>query len=356
MIVKRSSRGADKPSSFRRLVRYITRADSPDKERPDTAWTVNCGVEDPALAACVVEATQSLNTRCRSDKTYHLIVSFAASDTVDPSATAQIEERLAGALGFAEHQRVCALHTDTEHSHLHIAINRIHPLTRRALTPRLDFRKLSREAAAIERDFGLARTHDHLAREGVPPERAAQMEAHSAQQSFASWIKAQIAGEAGAPILDAGTWPDLPRALALIDVRLQRRGASLVIVAGAGQRAKASAAHPRLSARALADRLGPFEPPANALDGIEPTHRYTAPPISAAEARSPLWKSYRDERQRSASERRKRFSIHRRNRSDLFTEAKDAWARQRELINGDRSLSRAARWRAFETLARERRR
>jgi len=354
VIVKRSTRSSDQPSSFGRLVRYVTRSDSPDKPRPAAAWTVNCGVEDPELAARVVEATQALNTRVQSDKTYHLIVSFAAGDDVSLDAMKEIEERLARAIGFGEHQRVCALHTDTDHPHLHMAISRINPATRRAHAPRLDFRTLSREAAAIEREFGLALTHDGPGRAAGLPERAAQMESHSGQRSFASWMRERLELD-GDAVHAARSWTELHRALAAFDVEVRRRGAGFVIAAGSGRRAKASAVHPSLAAGALVRRLGPFEPAAG-LDARSPKDSYSAPPISADEAQSPLWAEYRAERRKSAALRRSRFDAHREARADSFALAKDAWARQRELINGDRSLSRSARWRAFETLAQERRR
>lgn len=40
-----------------------------------------------------------------------------------------IEVRRRGALGFAEHQRISAVHQNTENWHLHVAINKVHPGT-----------------------------------------------------------------------------------------------------------------------------------------------------------------------------------------------------------------------------------
>lgn len=356
MIVKRSTRGADKPSSFGRLVRYIVRSDTPDKPAPAGAWTVNCGVDDVALASRVVEATQALNTRCRADKTYHLIVSFAEGDEVDLSDMKRIEARLAASIGYADHQRVCALHTDTDNPHLHVAINRIHPLTRRAVMPRLDFRTLSREAAAIERDFGLALTHASPARGPQLPERAAQMQAHSGQQSFAAWLGSRLA-ETGADFPSScRSWQDVHAGLARFGARLERRGAGLVVVNDRGDRCKASQAHRGLSHRALSGRLGDFEAPGPSLPSAGSGGSYQAEPVRSAEAQSPLWKDYGAARRRAAANRSKRFAEARTGRSESLAQAKLAWAKQRDLINSDRSLSRSARWRAFDLLAKERRR
>jgi len=46
------------------------------------------------------------------------------------------------ALGFGEHQRVSAVHQNTDHWHLHVAINKVHPTTLRNVTPIRDHYRL----------------------------------------------------------------------------------------------------------------------------------------------------------------------------------------------------------------------
>lgn len=349
MIVKRSSRRSGKSSSFSRLVRYITREDAPAKEAPPNPWTVNCGVEDVGLATRVVEATQALNTRARADKTYHLIVSFDAQARVDLAAVRTIEGRLAEALGYGEHQRVCALHTDTDHTHLHVAINKVHPISRHAITPRGDFRALSRAAAELEIEFDLARTHSVPSRAPTIPTTAAQMEAHGGRESFASWIRAHLAPDLDATLAKCESWADVHRQLAAQDLQLRRRGAGLVLVAPNGATCKASTAGRPLAYPALTSRFGAFE---QAQPHAErPERRYEGTPRNRPEKDSPLWREYSTERQRAQLARRTASG---KAASDLLA-AKLGWRMERQHVDQNRSLSGTARWHAFDILAKQRR-
>ena len=66
-------------SSFRRLAKYIAGAED-EGEKLSDFWIVNSNagetIDDLDLAIIDIENTQSQNTRCRVDKTYHLLVSF----------------------------------------------------------------------------------------------------------------------------------------------------------------------------------------------------------------------------------------------------------------------------------------
>lgn len=74
---------------------------------------------------------QALNTRVASNKSYHLVVSFRPEDEakLTPDILRDIERRFTQAQGLSEHQRHCAVHTDTQNIHMQIAYNLIHPVT-----------------------------------------------------------------------------------------------------------------------------------------------------------------------------------------------------------------------------------
>ena len=74
-----------------------------------------------------IAATQGLNTRAKSDRTYHLLVSLRAGENPDAQTLRMIEERFCKELGYAEHQRISVVHHDTDNVHIHVAINKIHP-------------------------------------------------------------------------------------------------------------------------------------------------------------------------------------------------------------------------------------
>ena len=124
MIAKHVSRKR-KNDDYGRLAQYI--ADAPEKgEKCLVIWSAGCWSGDD-YGTGIVEAknTQGMNTRSAKEKTYHLIVSFRPEDEakLTPEAFKAIEERFAQALGFAEHQRHCGVHKNTNNLHLHVAYN-----------------------------------------------------------------------------------------------------------------------------------------------------------------------------------------------------------------------------------------
>ncbi len=348
MIAKRSTRAPGSTSSFTRLVRYIARTDDRTKQAPEAVWTENCGAEDPALAAAIVEAVQALNQRSGADRTYHLIVSFAASDQVGLSDIRAIEKRLTGALGFSGHQRICALHSDTDNLHLHVAVSKIHPETLLAHSPHRDFKTLSRECAAIERDYGLDLTHSaDRSRPPSPGGRHADMEAHAGIASFVSWCAERTAQ----PASEAGNWSELHRRFLAQGLRLKRRGGGLIVQSVGGDfQCKASAVSRSLSHDALTRRFGPFEEPPEDRAPNAPPH-YSPAPASPPEARSALWAEYRDERGQAKAARHADCQ----ERRDLLDRQKAVWREEFRAIRHDPSLNRTARRHAYAYLAKRRR-
>ena len=155
MIAKRIMRG--KAGDFGRLGEYIVHGSGNKKEPPHTqnpavtelaVWQrtadyivdavgggmraaavriTNCNATDIEMAIYEIIATQKLNKRARGDRTYHLVVSFPPGETPTPEQLAYIEDELCKAICLGEHQRISAVHTDTEHLHMHVANNQIHP-------------------------------------------------------------------------------------------------------------------------------------------------------------------------------------------------------------------------------------
>jgi hypothetical protein len=84
----------------------------------------NCAAYEPEIAIQEIMATQAQNTRSQGDKTYHLIISFPRGEIPNREQLEDIEDELCKALGFSEHQRLSAVHDDTDNLHLHVAIDR----------------------------------------------------------------------------------------------------------------------------------------------------------------------------------------------------------------------------------------
>src|SRR5471032_513632 len=123
------------------LVRYIA---NPEKAESIRVTNVE-GVEPDniALALLDMNATQALNSRAKTDSTYHLILSFPKGERPDAATLAAIEQHECEKIGLGDYQRISAIHTDTDHLHVHVAINCVHPETGNQKTPWYDELKLS---------------------------------------------------------------------------------------------------------------------------------------------------------------------------------------------------------------------
>lgn len=126
MIAKHVAIRSVRQSDFCKLVHYITNPQQ-KSERVGQVSVTNCYADEARDAALEIMVTQAFNRRATSDKTYHVIVSFRAGEVPDAKTLQAIEARLCEGLGFGEHQRVSAVHYDTDNLHVHIAINKIHP-------------------------------------------------------------------------------------------------------------------------------------------------------------------------------------------------------------------------------------
>lgn len=269
--VQQEHQGAD-PASWTRLNAYILDA-AHGGEKVAWARVTNCQTDDPGWAVKEILATQAHNRRSRTDKSYHLVVSFPEGERPTRGQIEDIEDSLCAALGFAEHQRVSAVHQNTDNWHVHIAINKVHPRTFRNIEPFRDRYRLQEACAELEIRHGLTREPHTVEpwRDAAEKGRgtasirgkAADFEAQQCAQSFLRWTRERAAA-ALLETRDSGKgWPELHRVAALYDLEFKPRGAGLAIGHRRDGRlhVKASDVDRGLSLRALTEALGPYEPP-----------------------------------------------------------------------------------------------
>lgn len=269
MIAKEAPMRSVEKSNFAGLVRYVTDPQSKD-HRLGQVTVTNCASDRVRDAITEVLATQQANTRAKGDKTYHLLVSFRAGEQPDADTLRAIEERICAGLGFAEHQRVSAVHTDTDNLHIHIAINKIHPVRGTMHEPYYSHRALADLCETLERDYGLE--HDnHEPQQRRAASRAADLERHAGVESLVGWIKRECLDE----IKAAQSWQELHQVMAANGLELRARGNGLVIEAGDGTQVKASTLGRDLSKPALEKRFGAFEASPERQAQPAPTRRTT---------------------------------------------------------------------------------
>lgn len=138
MIARRIDRDVAN-DNYRALALYAADASIGGLQGEKTfhSWYAGGEAETYLEGLIEVEATQAINTKVEEEKTYHLMVSFRPEDEnkLTKEVLEDIERIYAEALGFANHQRHCGAHVNTNNWHLHIAYNRIHPQTFKSHTP-----------------------------------------------------------------------------------------------------------------------------------------------------------------------------------------------------------------------------
>jgi len=294
MIVKHIPIRTLNKSSFSGLVQYITNAQDKNERVGDVCIT-NCLSEHHEWAVKEVELTQRQNTRSKLDKTYHMLVSFRAGENPSADTLKSIEVQLCAALGYQEHQRVSAVHRDTDHLHIHIAINKVHPVKLTVHKPFRDYKILADAALKLEHEYGL--NHDNHIAHMTPGEAKAQdMEYTSGIESLIGWIKRGCLPE----LLSASSWEELHEVLTKNSLTLSERGNGLVINAKNGIAAKASSLHRNLSKHALEKRLGAFQPALS--QEMKIINRYEIKPMPSPINTQQLWAVYRHERRQHSQQ------------------------------------------------------
>ncbi len=302
MIAKRLPMKNVNASSFTRLAQYISSAQG-KHERVGEIRLTNCGADTIELAAMEIEGVQALNKRTTMDKTYHLLVSFREGDRPAPEVLRIIEDRLIAAIGYSEHQRISAIHYDTDHMHLHIAINKIHPQNFKAIEPYYDKRKLGETAEQLEIEFNLARDN-HIPRITQGAARAQDMEKAAGLESLIGWVKRGCLPE----LLEAKSWEALHQVLADNGLQILPRGNGLVITNGTIG-AKASSIHRQLSKKSLEEKLGVFQvakvkSKSQGKSQGQGTGGYKIQPMASKIDTSSLWQQYQQERQKQEPQKK----------------------------------------------------
>lgn len=229
MIIKHVRNPIGTAGSFRRLVKYITQ----EAKAEDRVALNNLGSNTVSDAISEAEITQGINTRRTTDATYHLVVSFAAGERPSAQQLRVIEQRVCDSIGLGVHQRVSAVHDDTDHMHIHIAVNTVHPTKFTNTRPYKAYSKLYDVAREIEIDLGISRLND-----------VAEQRIESLKPVMAEALKAK-------------TWEGFMESLNSHGVVFQKRGNGAVLVES-GVRVKASAVEREYSLAHLTERFGAF--------------------------------------------------------------------------------------------------
>ena len=315
MIVKHIPMETVQKSDFGELVEYMTDPQNKN-ERVGTVTVTNCESEQAEIAMLEVLNTQIQNKRSEADKTYHLMVSFRHGELPDDATLKAIEERICATLGFAEHQRISAVHHDTDNVHIHIAINKIHPIRYTINEPYNAYHTLAKLCEKLESDYGLEKDN-HTPTKGRGENRAADMERHSDVESLLGWIKRECQDQ----IRSAQSWSSLHEVMREHGLEIREHANGLIISAENGISVKASSVHREFSKKGLEGRLGSFTKSQAAAMGT-PKKRYEKKPMRSKANTVELHARYKQAQQTATASRAAEWSkaIARKNR--LIEDAK----------------------------------
>ena len=314
-------------SNYSALIQYL--ADPQDKsERISQIKVSNCYSDDQTAALIEIQNTQEMNTRAKSDKTCHLVLSFPEGERLSFANLNAIEERFCDALGFTGHQRISVVHDDTNNLHIHIAINKIHPRTLTIHNPYYDFVKVAKLCEQIEQEYGLTKIN-HETQSDKASRVAQEIETRTGVESLLSWINREALTE----IKHAENWQELHKVLAKHGLAIKERGNGFVLVANNGVAVKASSVDRSLSKGSLTQRLGAFIPNEHSDQSLRSDFKQYQPrPLQNRIDTSRLYARYQQEQSDSARQRTTQWAMLRKSRDQLIDRAKREARLKRNLI------------------------
>ena len=104
MITRRIPMRNASKSRVVRLAKYLE--DKKSSSRVQDVTITGCYSPDVEGAALEMMAVQAENRQAKSDKTYHLIISFREGERPARDTITAIEKRFCENLGYGEHQRI----------------------------------------------------------------------------------------------------------------------------------------------------------------------------------------------------------------------------------------------------------
>jgi hypothetical protein len=341
MIVK-ITRTPQNGSSFKRLSQYITAKVGVNGDRVVFAEH-NTGAKSIEDAVRLIEHAQKMNKETRADRTMHLVVSFPAGEMPSKEVLSDIERSLCSSIGMEDHQRLAVVHDNTSHLHMHIAINKIHPETKRCVSPSFSKRNLYSAARKLEKKHNLALLQEKT-RDKTISIGAKDFEMFTGEQSFQTWMVENLKD----PLLeiiagDTADWQAVHGLLQEHGVTLGRKGRGFVFVSGSFAM-KASTVDRSLSRAALEKVLGPFAVPKVTTKKTDSKKTYTRRPRVFSPEANELYqrfiegntstKEYKAEQLKKLSQQRKQE----------IQRIKDFYITHRQKIWHDPLLGKRVKW------------
>lgn len=324
MISKKVHMNDSSKSSFSRLISYIT--DSQEKaNRIGYISITNCHSDNLEWAKLEIKNTQLLNVRAKSDKTYHLLISFPPGENVDKETLFAIEDELCSSLGYSEHQRISVVHHDTDNLHIHVAINKVHPTRLTLHEPYNDYYIRNNVCSMLEDKYNLQKDN-HVNERSASQSAARDMEKIAGIESLITYISKLN-------LNDSKSWAELHSTLNENGLEIKLRGNGLVFEnIESGLTVKSSSVG--YSKSKLEKKLGIFTPNKNFKQS---SRTYRKKPIKSKVDTTELFLKYKQNNANLKNKRNDLYKAARLNRDRLIQEAKDRAKLKRTLLKNTKN-------------------
>lgn len=286
---------------FLGLARYLEHGEA-GEHRDRVLWVEcrNLPTDDPQTAARLMAAHARESVRTQRP-VYHFVIAFDPADPVDRESMRRVADAVLRRLGLQEHHALIVAHKDTEHPHMHLVVNRVHPETHLAWENSWDWPKIEQELRVQEVKLGLRRVPG---RHGRVPGREPAQALERGDPAFLRFVQ-----ERAGPVLErAQSWEEVQEGLAAAGLSLRVKGGGLTIhderrevkaseVDRAFSRTKMEQRLGKWSARAVQrerapgpvlDRTGTSAPEPEKGPDLEPTVARVQPPEPTHPVPAPL--------------------------------------------------------------------
>ncbi|ODA66041.1 Relaxase/mobilization nuclease domain protein [Methyloligella halotolerans] len=251
---------------FKGLVRYLLHGDRKKPHDPDrVAWCEfrNLLVDDPEKVPAVMRATAAFSKRVKKP-VYHYVISWHRDEAPSDDLMRQVADTTCEDLGLSDYQALYIGHDDTDHRHVHIVVNRVHPETRRAWRTSNDYRRieksLRRQSEEMGRDYVPGRHNDPERFYAQAPRRRLRSGGYHRSRRLGERMRPNtLSNEMQAAFMaiyrGASSWSQLDDALTALGLRLEAKGQGAVLI-GDGAEHKLSAFGKNVRLKQLQERFG----------------------------------------------------------------------------------------------------
>lgn len=237
---------AQSHDDFAALSHYLLHGKAGETVSPArVSWIVarNLASDDPMRAAKIMAATARLSARVEKP-VYHASIAWHPDEQPTDEEMRAVADGTLALMGLAEHQALVVAHGDTDHRHLHLMVNRVHPVSGKAWRTSHDYLRLDRamKQLADSHGFDYVPAHRYNAADDAlegrrrGPHKAAVQKARREGVDALPQMSKDKAREIGAEmqrLLPAARgWGDLEVLAGLAGYRLETKGQGAVLAGG----------------------------------------------------------------------------------------------------------------------------